>query len=184
MAIALSCSCGKSLQVKDEFVGQRVRCPACSDVLTVPSVAPPRSRSSRTKNRHPVGRKSSRLRENETTTRMTARVSVTAKMMTTTIARAASAMARRRKRRGGTVAEKAEEETQATERAASGTLALQTREEHRERRCRRRVAGEDCRHRLVRRRVDERPDLLRPANSPGRRVIAFFKGLMGGGDDE
>ena len=40
MSIALQCSCGKSLQVKDEHAGKRVRCPACSDVLAVPKSEP------------------------------------------------------------------------------------------------------------------------------------------------
>jgi WD40 repeat protein len=37
MAIALHCSCGKRLRVKDEFAGKRVKCPACGTVLTVPA---------------------------------------------------------------------------------------------------------------------------------------------------
>jgi hypothetical protein len=40
MAITFSCSCGKSLQVKDEYGGKRVRCPACSDAITVPQPEP------------------------------------------------------------------------------------------------------------------------------------------------
>ena len=40
MPITLRCSCGKTLQVKDEYAGKRVRCPACSDALTVPVPEP------------------------------------------------------------------------------------------------------------------------------------------------
>src|SRR5262245_54237271 len=37
MPITLSCTCGKALKLKDELAGRRVRCPACSGVLTVPA---------------------------------------------------------------------------------------------------------------------------------------------------
>lgn len=40
MPIAFECSCGKSLQVKDEHAGRRVRCPACSETLSVPAPTP------------------------------------------------------------------------------------------------------------------------------------------------
>ena len=40
MPIAFECSCGKSLQVKDEHAGRRVRCPACSEILSVPAPIP------------------------------------------------------------------------------------------------------------------------------------------------
>ena len=40
MPIAFECSCGKSLQVKDEHAGRRVRCPACSETLSVPAPMP------------------------------------------------------------------------------------------------------------------------------------------------
>lgn len=36
MAISLPCSCGKTLKVKEELAGKRIKCPACSLVLTVP----------------------------------------------------------------------------------------------------------------------------------------------------
>lgn len=36
MAIAVTCGCGRSLQIKDEFAGRKVRCPGCKGVLTVP----------------------------------------------------------------------------------------------------------------------------------------------------
>lgn len=36
MAIALTCDCGRELQVKDEYAGKRVRCPGCSQPLAVP----------------------------------------------------------------------------------------------------------------------------------------------------
>ncbi len=41
MAITFSCSCGKTLQVKDVLGGKRVRCPACSDAITVPAAEEP-----------------------------------------------------------------------------------------------------------------------------------------------
>ena len=37
MAIALSCTCGKRLRLKDELAGKRVRCPGCQRPLTVPA---------------------------------------------------------------------------------------------------------------------------------------------------
>ncbi|MDB5313094.1 MAG: hypothetical protein JWO38_7296 [Gemmataceae bacterium] len=40
MPISFECSCGKTLQVKDEFAGRRVRCPACSGVAAVPAADP------------------------------------------------------------------------------------------------------------------------------------------------
>lgn len=36
MPIALSCPCGRALNVKDALAGKRIRCPACQDILTVP----------------------------------------------------------------------------------------------------------------------------------------------------
>jgi hypothetical protein len=41
MAIKFHCACGKTLQVKDELGGRRVRCPACSDAVTVPKAEAP-----------------------------------------------------------------------------------------------------------------------------------------------
>jgi hypothetical protein len=35
--IAFSCACGKALRVKEEHAGKKLRCPACRNVLTVPS---------------------------------------------------------------------------------------------------------------------------------------------------
>jgi hypothetical protein len=37
MPITLNCSCGKRLQVKDEFAGRRVKCPACGSIAQVPA---------------------------------------------------------------------------------------------------------------------------------------------------
>lgn len=39
MPITFSCSCGKKLQVNDEFAGRRARCQACGVVQTVPKPA-------------------------------------------------------------------------------------------------------------------------------------------------
>jgi hypothetical protein len=39
MPILLECSCGKQLRVPDEFAGRRIKCPACSEVQTVPEPA-------------------------------------------------------------------------------------------------------------------------------------------------
>jgi hypothetical protein len=36
MAIVIPCPCGRSLRVKDEFAGRKVRCPGCTNVLSVP----------------------------------------------------------------------------------------------------------------------------------------------------
>ena len=36
MSILISCACGKSYPIKEQFAGQRVQCPACQRVLTVP----------------------------------------------------------------------------------------------------------------------------------------------------
>lgn len=41
MAIALKCSCGRKLQVKDEFAGQEGQCPACGRTLQIPNVDKP-----------------------------------------------------------------------------------------------------------------------------------------------
>jgi hypothetical protein len=40
MPITFRCSCGKTLQVKDEFASRRVKCPACSGVAVVPAARP------------------------------------------------------------------------------------------------------------------------------------------------
>jgi hypothetical protein len=36
MPIAMSCSCGCALNIKDELGGKKIRCPACKSVLAVP----------------------------------------------------------------------------------------------------------------------------------------------------
>jgi len=36
MPVALTCTCGRSMRVKDEIAGKKIRCPACSTVLLVP----------------------------------------------------------------------------------------------------------------------------------------------------
>lgn len=36
MPIPVSCSCGKSFRVTDEYAGKRAKCPACGTGLTVP----------------------------------------------------------------------------------------------------------------------------------------------------
>src|SRR5262249_10282604 len=35
MPIAVTCGCGRAMRVKDEVAGKKIRCPACSAVLTV-----------------------------------------------------------------------------------------------------------------------------------------------------
>lgn len=37
MAIKVSCACGKSLSVKDDFAGRKVKCPGCQKLLLVPA---------------------------------------------------------------------------------------------------------------------------------------------------
>lgn len=39
MNISITCQCGKSLKVKPEFAGKKVRCPQCQTVLQVPAQA-------------------------------------------------------------------------------------------------------------------------------------------------
>jgi hypothetical protein len=36
MPITVSCECGRSLRVKEEYAGKRVRCPGCQAIQTVP----------------------------------------------------------------------------------------------------------------------------------------------------
>ncbi|HTU20060.1 MAG TPA: hypothetical protein VMG10_18490 [Gemmataceae bacterium] len=36
MPIALSCSCGRAIRVKDELAGKKIRCPECKSILAVP----------------------------------------------------------------------------------------------------------------------------------------------------
>jgi hypothetical protein len=35
MPIPLSCDCGRSMRIKDELAGRKIRCPACKNVITV-----------------------------------------------------------------------------------------------------------------------------------------------------
>lgn len=42
MPIQISCSCGKTLRVKDELAGKKVRCPKCQTVLTAPPLDAPK----------------------------------------------------------------------------------------------------------------------------------------------
>ena len=35
----IECSCGKRLQVKDEFAGKKIRCPACKEIVVAEPVA-------------------------------------------------------------------------------------------------------------------------------------------------
>jgi hypothetical protein len=39
MPIAFSCSCGRKINAKDEHAGKKAKCPACGQVVTVPSPA-------------------------------------------------------------------------------------------------------------------------------------------------
>jgi hypothetical protein len=41
MAVSFTCECGKSLQTKEEFAGQRTRCPSCGAVQVIPAPAEP-----------------------------------------------------------------------------------------------------------------------------------------------
>lgn len=41
MPLSVRCTCGKSLRVKDEMAGRRIKCPACANGLTVPSSMEP-----------------------------------------------------------------------------------------------------------------------------------------------
>jgi len=40
MPITLNCTCGKTLRVADEHAGRRVKCPACSAVISAPAPEP------------------------------------------------------------------------------------------------------------------------------------------------
>ena len=40
MPIAITCACGKALNVKDEFAGRTVKCPGCGQGVTVPAGGP------------------------------------------------------------------------------------------------------------------------------------------------
>jgi hypothetical protein len=47
MAISVTCDCGKRLNVKDEMLGMRVRCPACKSSLDVAAATNGNGRASR-----------------------------------------------------------------------------------------------------------------------------------------
>jgi hypothetical protein len=40
MPITLSCSCGKTLRVADEYAGRRVKCPSCNAIAPAPEPEP------------------------------------------------------------------------------------------------------------------------------------------------
>ena len=40
MPIPVTCDCGRSMRVKDDVAGRKIRCPCCSAVLTVPKPEP------------------------------------------------------------------------------------------------------------------------------------------------
>src|SRR4051812_19661440 len=40
MSIAVTCGCGKRLTVADEFAGRSGKCPACGQVLQIPTAVP------------------------------------------------------------------------------------------------------------------------------------------------
>jgi hypothetical protein len=37
MPILFACQCGKALQAREDFAGRRMKCPACEQVITIPS---------------------------------------------------------------------------------------------------------------------------------------------------
>jgi multidrug resistance efflux pump len=43
MPISFACECGKQLNAKDELAGKRVKCPACQEILMVPTYGTPNS---------------------------------------------------------------------------------------------------------------------------------------------
>lgn len=45
MPIPVQCSCGKTLSIPDQYAGQKVKCPACSAAVVVPSAAAPSRRA-------------------------------------------------------------------------------------------------------------------------------------------
>lgn len=45
MPISVTCECGKSMRVKDEWAGRRARCPGCQSALTVPDLSKPRRKN-------------------------------------------------------------------------------------------------------------------------------------------
>lgn len=40
MAIQVECPCGRTLRLKNEFAGERIRCPDCDGTIDVPAIAP------------------------------------------------------------------------------------------------------------------------------------------------
>ncbi|MEK7310101.1 MAG: zinc-ribbon domain-containing protein, partial [Planctomycetota bacterium] len=38
MPVSFKCGCGKSLRVKDEFAGKKVKCPSCNQVIVTPEI--------------------------------------------------------------------------------------------------------------------------------------------------
>lgn len=40
MPISFSCACGKELRARDELAGRKTKCPACSEILTIPKPEP------------------------------------------------------------------------------------------------------------------------------------------------
>ena len=40
MPIALTCTCGREMRIKEEFAGRKVRCPDCQGIVTVPQPGP------------------------------------------------------------------------------------------------------------------------------------------------
>jgi hypothetical protein len=39
MPITVTCACGQSYLIREEFAGQRVQCPSCSQMPTIPAPA-------------------------------------------------------------------------------------------------------------------------------------------------
>ncbi len=57
MSIPYQCDgCGEKLRVKDDLAGQRVRCPSCKYLQTVPDAPPPEPRRSRRRRRREVAK--------------------------------------------------------------------------------------------------------------------------------
>src|SRR5687768_14575175 len=40
MAVTATCGCGASFELKDEFAGQRLKCPQCGEVIIAPAATP------------------------------------------------------------------------------------------------------------------------------------------------
>lgn len=56
MSIAVTCSCGKSFRVKDEYAGRRGKCPACGVAVTIPAADVESGASGRALTRAPTSR--------------------------------------------------------------------------------------------------------------------------------